>query len=97
MKTELSETRKKRGDNFNMNISQKIEYIRQQKGILKSHIASKCGYKPSWYTDIANGKKRIAVDDLQKIADALGVNVTIFFEENLSETLKNYDRKKEVV
>lgn len=72
-----------------MDINQKIEYIRRQKGILKSHIASKCGYKPSWYTAIANGKKRITVDDLQKIADALGVDVTVFFKENLSETLKN--------
>lgn len=80
-----------------MDINQKIEYIRQQKGILKSYIAAKCGYKPSWYTDIANGKKRITVDDLQKIANALGVDVTIFFKENLSETLKNRERKKEVV
>lgn len=80
-----------------MDINQKIEYIRRQKGILKSHIASECGYKPSWYTGIVKGKKRITVDDLQKIASALGVDVTIFFKENLSETLKNQERKKEVV
>lgn len=72
-----------------MNINDKIEYIRKQKGITKTHISTVCGKSPSWYTGICKGKKKILAEDLPLIASALGVEVDIFFNKNLSDTLKN--------
>lgn len=72
-----------------MELHEKIEYIRQKKGVQKKFIASKCGKKPYWYTRLIQGKVKVTVDDLEHIADALDVDIKIFFSENLSETLKN--------
>ena len=74
-----------------MTINEKIEQIRKGKGVTKKHIAEKCGHTPAWYTDIVKGRS-IKVDTLQKIADALEVDVRIFFENDLSVTLKNRKR-----
>lgn len=71
-----------------MTINEKIEQIRKSKGITKKHIAEKCGHTPAWYTDILKGRS-IKVDTLQKIADALEVDIIVFFEENLSVSHKN--------
>lgn len=75
-----------------MTINEKVEQIRQKKGITKKHIAEKCGHSPAWYTDILKGRP-IKVDTLEKIADALEVDIRIFFENNLSETLKNEQKQ----
>lgn len=71
-----------------MTINEKIEKIRERKGVTKTHIAKKCGHTPAWYTDIVKGR-RIKVDTLQKIADALEVDIKIFFDDKLSDSHKN--------
>lgn len=72
-----------------LNLNEKIEHIRKQKGVQKQFVAHKCGKHPYWYTRLIKGKVKITVDDLQNIADALEVDIEIFFKEKLSETLKN--------
>lgn len=70
----------------------KIEQIRKSKGIKKSHIAKHCGKTPSWYTDITKGRNRLSVDDLLLVAESLGEDPSIFFDQKLSVTLNK--RKK---
>lgn len=65
-----------------------IELVRKRKGVTKTHIAKKCGKTPTWYTDISNGKRGMSVEALEQIADALEVDVKVFFDEKLSETHK---------
>jgi len=77
-----------------MKIHERIEQIRQRKGVTKTHIANKCGKTPTWYTDISNGRRGISVEALEQIADALEVDVRIFFNNKLSDTHKT---DKEVV
>ena len=72
-----------------MKIYEKIEKIRKEKGVTKIHIANKCNKTSAWYSDISKGKIRISVDALQQIADALEVDPRIFFNNNLSVTLKD--------
>lgn len=75
-----------------MRIHEKIELIRQRKGVTKTHIANKCNKTSAWYTGISQGKSRIDVETLQQIADALEVDVRIFFDDDLSVTL-NYPKQ----
>lgn len=72
-----------------MKMHEKIELIRQRKGVTKTHIANRCNKTSAWYTGISKGRSRIDVETLQQIADALEVDVRIFFEDDLSATLKN--------
>ncbi|MFC2948574.1 helix-turn-helix domain-containing protein [Virgibacillus sediminis] len=72
-----------------MKIHEKIELIRQRKGVTKTHIANKCNKTSAWYTGISKGRSKIDVETLQQIAEALEVDVRIFFEDNLSVTLNS--------
>lgn len=63
----------------------KVEQVRIRKGVTKAHIARRCGHTISWYHDISKGRRNMSVEALQKIADALEVPVSIFFEDELSE------------
>lgn len=66
-----------------------IENIRKKKGITKTHIAKHCDKSVSWYADIAKGRRRLFVDDLLGISEAMDVEVTIFFDKKLSVTRKS--------
>lgn len=67
-------------------IYQRVESIRVAHGVTKTHVAKSCGKSAAWYSDVSKGKIRLTVDDLEKIADALNVNVVLFFGYQLSET-----------
>ncbi|MFB5192699.1 helix-turn-helix domain-containing protein [Alicyclobacillus fastidiosus] len=64
----------------------KVEQVRKQKGVTKVHIAKYCGRSPSWYQDISTGRRKMSVEALQKISEALGVPPGYFFEDQVSET-----------
>lgn len=70
-------------------VIENIEIVRKSKGVTKSHIAKHCGKTSSWYGDISHGKKRLSVDDLLMVADALNENPANFFSTRLSVTLKS--------
>jgi len=71
----------------------KIEETRKKKGVTKTHIAKHCGRTVAWYHDIAKGRRRVYLDDVFLIADALGEDVTHFFAQKLSVTLNSKTKK----
>lgn len=77
-----------------MEIYEKIELIRNRKGVTKSHLAIQCDKSPSWYARVSKGKIKLDVDSLINIAKALEVDVKIFFENDLSVTL---NKEKQLV
>lgn len=68
-------------------VYERIEDIRKSKGVTKTHIANCCGKTVSWYYGISVGRRIPDVNALQEIADALEVDVRIFFANELSDTL----------
>jgi len=66
-----------------------IEAVRKKKGVTKTHIAKHCDRSVSWYTDITKGRRRMFLDDLLLVAEALGESPIYFFKYELSETRNN--------
>jgi transcriptional regulator with XRE-family HTH domain len=64
-----------------------IEIIRKSRGVTKTHIGSQCNKTGAWYGDIVKGRRRVYLNDLLLIATALNVDVAIFFDKKLSDTL----------
>lgn len=60
-------------------VHMRIEEIRKRKGVTKTHIARRCNKTTAWYCGIASGRRKLNVDSLQLIANALGVTVKDFF------------------
>jgi len=66
-----------------------IEIVRKSRGVTKTHIGNYCGKTGAWYGDIVKGRRRVYLSDLLLIAEALNEDVKIFFDQELSETLRN--------
>lgn len=79
-----------------MNIIENIREIRQEKGISQEDIATQLGFDQSNWNKIENGKQQLKVNQLEKIASVLGVELIYLFTYPKiyvdSSTLKNYER-----
>lgn len=67
-------------------INKRVREIRKMKGIKQNHLAKKVGKSATWLHDIESGRLRLSVEMAKKIADALEVDVTIFFTQNILDT-----------
>lgn len=67
----------------------RVEKVRKARGVTKTHLAKVCNKTVAWYSDVSKGKIRLTVNDLEKIAIGLNVDVKIFFDKKLSETLNS--------
>ncbi|MNH94445.1 hypothetical protein D3C73_470660 [compost metagenome] len=68
-------------------IIRNIESLRKRKGITKTHIGKYCGKTGAWYGDIVKGRRRVYLEDVIKIADAMDEDIKIFFDPKLSISL----------
>jgi len=64
-----------------MNYQKKIRQIRLSKGINQKQLAEMIYVTPPIISYIENKKRQTTVEMLQRIADALNVNIKDFFEE----------------
>jgi|GEM_PF-2499884 len=64
-----------------------IEALRKRKGITKTHIGTYCGKTGAWYGDIVKGRRRVYLNDVFLIADAMDEDVKLFFNQKLSDSL----------
>lgn len=73
-------------------LGNRIRLIRQAKGMSQETLANMCGndsaHARSWISKIESGKRNPNMEDLYKIADALGVELSILFIE--SEPTSDY-------
>lgn len=74
-----------------MNIGELIRNIRLNKGLTQEVLAEKAELSRNTIVNFENKKRVPRVDDLGKIAKALDVEVSIFFQENPTPL-----RKKEI-
>ena len=65
-----------------MSIGRNVRRIRKEKGFSIMDLKEKTGLSKSTISDLENDKSSPTIDTLQKIADALGVDVRDFFEDN---------------
>ena len=60
------------------------EYI-EQNGIMRKHIAEKCGMTKTKISEILNGKRELKADDLEKICNAINADPNKFINVKTEE------------
>lgn len=65
-------------------VHQNVEIIRKFKGVTKTHLAKKLDLSLQGYRHIMSGNTKLDVERLKIIAEELGVNVAIFFDDELT-------------
>jgi transcriptional regulator with XRE-family HTH domain len=68
-------------------IHENVEKIRVAKGITKTHIANKLNMSLQGYRHITSGDVRLDVERLKIIANILGVNPAVFFDNKLTKSV----------
>ena len=59
-----------------------VRRLRQEKGLSQEKFAEKCNLHRTYISDIEWFRRSISLENIQKIADALGVEVYILFIDN---------------
>lgn len=76
------------------NVYRKIKEIRELKGFKQDDLANHLGLVRSSYNKIENAKTALTIENLQKIADFLGVSVEeILFDKQSSQDNSEKDRR----
>lgn len=61
-----------------------VRNFRTERGLSQEKFAEKCGLHRTYISDIERFQRSIALENVQKIADALGIETyKLFIEENV--------------
>lgn len=62
-----------------------VRYYRTQMGVSQEKFAELCGLHRTYISDIERFNRSISLENIQKIADAIGINTYKLFIENTEE------------
>lgn len=68
-------------------VHENVERIRIAKGVTKTHIAKKLGLSLQGYRHITSGDARLDTERLKIIANILGVDPGVFFDQELTKSV----------
>ncbi len=64
-----------------VDLGKRIRELRQQTGLSQEKFALKIGMDRTYFASVEAGKRNIAIVNIKKIADGLGVSLTDLFAE----------------
>ncbi|MGP1434685.1 MAG: helix-turn-helix domain-containing protein [Catonella sp.] len=62
-----------------------VRYYRTKMGVSQEKFAEMCGLHRTYISDIERFNRSISLDNIQKIADAIGIDTYKLFIENTEE------------
>lgn len=79
-------------------VHENLKKIRIAKGVTQSHLAKKLNISGMTYSRMENGDSKIDVERLKKISQALSVEIEVFFDNKLTESvIYNKEQKRAAV
>lgn len=66
-----------------------LKKIRTAMGVTQSHLAKKINVTGMTYSRIENGESKLDVERLKVISITLGLDVAVFFDDKLTESVIN--------
>lgn len=61
-------------------LGQKVQQLRKEKGLSQEKFALSIDMDRTYFASVEAGKRNIAIKNIQKIADGLGVSLSELFE-----------------
>lgn len=66
-----------------LKVGLRIKELRAVAGLSQDKFAYKIGMARTYFAEVETGKRNVAIVNLEKIADGLGVTLSEFFESDL--------------
>lgn len=79
-----------------MQVSKRITYYREKKGITVNKLANLAGVSQSFLREIELGRKNPTVETLSVLCDALGISLKDFFDDGAPSPMSD-DRLQQVI
>lgn len=70
-----------------MNLGERINKVRRSKGISQVFITRRLGKTSAWLSNIERGRRDIGAEELHQVAEAMGVEIGVFFKDKLNNEL----------
>ena len=70
-------------------IGKRLRELRTAKGLSQEKFSFECGLDRTYIASIEQGKRNVSVVNIEKIATALGLSMSEFFNSNLFQNDKN--------
>lgn len=74
-------------ENSDLNVGQRLRSIREQRGLSMRALSERCGLSTNAISMIEHGENSPTVSTLQRLANALNVNITDFFQNETKQTM----------
>lgn len=68
-----------------MKIYEKIKLLRISKGMTQTQVSKNLFISQRAYSDVENGKTKLDIERLEMIAKIFEINISYFFESDISE------------
>ena len=68
-------------------VYENLKKIRTAMGVTQSHLAKKIKVTAMTYSRIENGESKLDVERLKIISVALGIDISVFFDEELTDSV----------
>lgn len=75
-----------------MNIGDKIKHFRMAKELSQKEVATRIGIDQAQYSRIESGKVEPTLSSIQKIADALHIDIAELFSKEQIADINSYDK-----
>lgn len=66
-------------------LSQKLRMLRLEQGLSQEQLASMAGLHRTYVGSVERGERNISIDNIEKLANALGCNITKLLEKDNDE------------
>lgn len=73
---------KRANQNVLVRFGQRLRQVRLSKGLTQEVLAAEAGFSRSYYTEIETGKRNISLQNIEKLARALDVEIKEFFDSD---------------
>ena len=67
-------------------LSQNLRMIRLEQGLSQEQLASLAGLHRTYVGSVERGERNISIDNIEKLANALGCNITRLLERDKNES-----------
>jgi transcriptional regulator with XRE-family HTH domain len=62
----------------------RLKTLRKEKGLSQEELAERSGLNRPYISGIEQGKRNVSLEVMEKLAEALGVEMVVFFEQNFT-------------
>jgi len=74
-------------ENSELNVGRRLHSIREQRGLSMRALSERCGLSTNAISMIEHGENSPTVSTLQRLANALSVNIADFFQKETKQTM----------